>query len=272
MFGRQRNHTLPGVNAIPGTGERKGAKPLRSACPTRGRVATIRAPMPSVRVPVFVAFLLVLLPGLAGAARPLDTVVAVIRAPGGEGRRAVITLSELELETRVAAISRAGSGAATAPIPPPALASSLDWLVAEYLFLFEAEGLAVAAVEPADVARAVVAFRDRFPDIASYRRFLEANEVTEAELGRILRRSLLVSRYLDSRVRLAVAVTEDDLRRAYEAKAAELAGQSFEEARPLLARSVEQEQREAAVKAMIADLRARGEVRVLHPVAGEGSP
>lgn len=228
--------------------------------------------MPSFRVPFLAALLLVLLPGIAGAARPLDTVVAVIGAPGGESRRAVITLSELELETRVTVISRGGSEAASAPIPPETLASSLDWLVAEYLFLFEAEGLAVAAVEPADVARAVAAFRDRFPDIASYRRFLEVNEVTEAELGRILRRSLLVSRYLDSRVRLAVAVTEDDLRRAYEGQGAALEGKSFEEARPLLSRIVEQEKREAALSTMVADLRARGDVRVLFSPAGEGTP
>ena len=228
---------------------------------------------PLLRAPVLLALLLVLPPGSAGADRPLDTVVAVIGAPGGEGRaRTVVTLTELELETRVTVISRGGAEAAEAPIPSETLARSLDWLIAEHLLLFEAEGLAVAAVEPSEVARAVAAFRDRFPDVAAYRRFLERNEVTEPELGRILRRSLLVARYLDSRARLAVAVTEQDLQVAFEARKPELGERTFDEARPLLARAVEREKREAVLAAMVADLRARAEVRVLFDVAGGAAP
>lgn len=257
---------LPGGKA----GDR-AARPLGLPVPGPGGYHP-GAVLSSLRAPVLLALLLVL-PSGAAAARPLDTVVAVIAAPGGDGRgtRTVVTLTELEVETRVTVIARVGSEAAEAPIPPEALARSLDWLIAEHLLLFEAEGLAVAAVEPAEVARAVAAFRDRFPDVAGYRRFLERNELTEAELGRILRRSLLVARYLDSRARLAVAVTDADLRQAYEARKAELGGRSFDEARPLLGVGVEREKREAMLAALIADLRARAEVRVLHDVAGRRS-
>jgi hypothetical protein len=224
-----------------------------------------------LRAPVLLALLLALVPVAADADRPLDTVVAVIAAPGAEGHgsRTVVTLTELEVETRVTVISRVGAEAAGAPIPPETLARSLDWLIAEHLLQLEAEGLAVAAVEPAEVTKAVAAFRDRFPDVAAYRRFLERNELTEVELGRILRRSLLVARYLDSRARLAVTVTEADVRKAYEARKAALSGRSFEEARPALAREVEAEKREALLRAMVADLRARADVRILVDVAGK---
>ncbi len=229
--------------------------------------------VPSFLRALVLLFALLSLPDPAGAA-PLDAVVAVIAAPSGEGRgnRTVITLSELEVETRVTVISRVGSEAAEASIPPETLARSLDWLIAEHLLLFEAEGLAVAAVEPAEVTRAVATFRDRFPDVAGYRRFLETNELTETELGRILRRSLLVSRYLDSRARLAVTVGDEDLRRAYEARDAGAGDESFAEARPRLAREVERAKREEALAAIVADLRARADVRVLYDFAGGDAP
>ena len=59
---------------------------------------------------------------------------------------------------------------------------------------------------------------------------------------------------------------------AFEAHRAELGERTFEEARPLLARSVEREKREAVLAAMVADLRARAEVRVLFDVAGGAAP
>ncbi len=218
--------------------------------------------------------ILVAVPALAAEPRPFDTVVAVVDAGGGDERkgRTVVTLSELQLEARIAIVSRGGAEAATAELPPETLAASLDWLVAELLLAEEAEQLAVGGVEGDEVAKAIERFRDRLGGVELYRAFLARNELSEADLGRILRRSLSVGRYLDSRSRLAAAVAEDDVRRTYEEKKRELGGAPYEEVAASLRARLEKERRERSVAALVADVRGRADVRILHDLGVARKP
>lgn len=205
--------------------------------------------------------------------RPADSVVAVLSSSrGGEARgRTIITLSDLELEARIAIIGRGGSGAAQGALPAETLAATLEWLLAQQLLFVEAEQLAVSAVEGAEVAEAVARFREKAGGADAYRDFLVQQELTELELARILRRGLAVSRYLDSRFKLAVAVSDEELQRGWEARREELGGRSLDDVRPAVRVLVEKEKREELVAALIADVRSRAEVRILHDLGGRRS-
>lgn len=224
-----------------------------------------------LRLPALVFLLLAaLLPGAAGADTLLDRVVAVVSPGSARGTRILVTLSDLELEARIALISRGGIGAAKGAIPDDTLAASLDWLVAEHLLLAEAEQLEVAQVEPSAIERAIADFRGRFPDDATWASFLARQEIGEEELARIFRRRLVVDGYLGSRLRLGVTIPEAEIRRAYEARrgGGGGGGASYEELRPLLRAMLEKEKRESLVAALVADVRSRAEVRVLHHLGG----
>lgn len=212
--------------------------------------------------------LLVVMPAASPAQAPelIDRVVAVITPGGASEKRVVLALSELENEARIALIRAGGTEAASGPIPKETLAATLDHVIAQVLLAAEAEDLAVVTVEPADVAAELARFRSRFDSEQDYLAFLERFELTVPELERILRRGLVVERYLASRVRLSISITDADLRRAHERQGGSARG--FEDARDELRRRVETERREELVEALVADLRARAQVRVVHDLGG----
>jgi hypothetical protein len=218
-----------------------------------------------VRAALPILLVLVALPP-AAEARLLDRVVAVVAPGGSAGRGTVVTLSELRIEARVALIRAGGLTAATEEIPPDTLAATLQQVIAEHLLQAEAEELAVVHVEPADERAALQAFQAHFPTPEDYRAFLDRWELEGADVLRILRRGLVVERYLASRARLAVSVSEAELRRAYDQRGGAAAG--FEEAREPLREELLEHKREELVAALVADLRSRAQVRVLHDLGG----
>lgn len=210
-----------------------------------------------------------LLAALPAAAEPvlLDRVVAVF-SPSPDGRREVITLSDLEREVRLALVARAGPEAAEGSLTGELLAAALDWLLAELLALEEAEQLDIARVEAAEIHRELEALRERFPSEEAFQSFLERHEIGRGDLFRVVRRRVAVGRYLDSRIRLAGAVTEAEVRSAFEQRKDQLGGMVFEEARHLLRAQIEKERREDLVASLIETLRGRAGVRILHRFDG----
>jgi hypothetical protein len=167
----------------------------------------------------------------AGAARAeeLDRVVAVVRGRAAEEPH-VLTLSRVEEETRIALVSRGGLRAATEPLDGAALRAGLDWLVGQTLLAEEAARLRVfdvsAALSQAELAR----FRARFASPADYDLFLARLDLPEPELEAILRRTLRVALYVESKLALT--------------------GHAPDRA-------------QAEAEALLRDLRARAEVRIL---------
>jgi len=216
-----------------------------------------------------VRFFSLLLLALPAAAEPvlLDRVVAVF-SMASDGTREVITLSDLERETRLALMSRGALEAAEGELSQEMLASALDWLLSELLVLQEAELLDLAQVDVAEVNREVEALKARFESEEAFVAFLRRHEIAPPDLSRAVRRRLVVGRYLDSRIRLAGAVTEGEVLGAYEQRRAELGEMEFEEARHLLRAQLEKERREEVVASLIRGLRSRAGVRILHRFGG----
>jgi hypothetical protein len=165
-------------------------------------------------------------PGEAGW-RIREEVVALVRGPGASQPRA-ITLTRLEEEARIALVSSGATAAAEAPLDGPALRAALEWLVDQTLLGDEATRLQVIVVEPAELEAELRRFRERFADPAAYRAFLDGLELVEEELAAVLHRTVRVARYVESRT--AAADAEGTTRK---------------------------------VRALVADLRGRSEVRVL---------
>jgi hypothetical protein len=197
--------------------------------------------------------------------RLLDAVVAWLAPDAGRGARTLLTLSDLDWETRVAFISRGALAASEGALSLETLAASLEWLVAEHLLAAEADQLEVAAVDPANLERALEDFRARFPTMAAYEAFLEAREMAEGDLLRIFRRRLVVDAYLSSRLRLGLGmgISEAEVRRAYDARAGGQDPDAYEAMRPTLRAVLEKERREASIAGLVADARRRADVRIL---------
>jgi hypothetical protein len=170
--------------------------------------------------------LALLLWGAAAADAPVvEEVVAVIRGPGAPQPR-VVTRTRLEEEARIALVSRGGTAAATAPLDRAALRAALTWVVDQTLLGDEATRLQLFEVDAAEAEAELRRFRQRFGTPAEYQAFLARLDVAEEDLGAVLRRTLRVQRYVESRagssdpavVERKVRAMVDDLRRRSEVR------------------------------------------------------
>lgn len=190
----------------------------------------------------------------------VDEVVAVVRAPGGESR--IIPLSKVDQEGRIALVSAGGTEAAFRPLDAMALQASLDWYIDQILLFEEVVRLRVFEVARADALAALARFQAVFARAEDYRAFLSKNDITEEELLGSLRRTLRVQRYLDSRLG-RVRVSDAEVKTWYEGHAAAFGGAPFAEVKDSAKARVVQERIDAETRALLAELRARSEVRVL---------
>lgn len=207
--------------------------------------------------------LLLLAPAAAAEPVLLDRVVAVFTT-ATDGTQQVITLSDLEREVRLALVVRAGPEAAEGEPPAELWAAALDWLLSEHLILDEAEQLDIAQVDAAEIQREVEALVQRFGSEAAFEDFLRRHDIGRAEVLRVARRRLVVGRYIESRIRLAGAVTDGEVASAYAQRKDQLGGMAFEEAKPLIRAQLEKERREDLVANLVRSLRSRAGVRILH--------
>jgi hypothetical protein len=203
--------------------------------------------------------------GTPAAQRVVEEVVAVVRNPPGAPPR-LVTLTRLVEEARIALVARGATEAAAGPLDAAALRAALEWHLDEVLVADEAARLAVDDVDRAAVQAEVRRFAARFRTPAAYQAFLAASELTEEEVASTLARGLRVQRYVESRVGRAVRVADDEVDRWLRARGVEpTPGAAREGARAQL----EEERARAHVKELLAELRARADVRILDPLRGE---
>lgn len=248
------------------------APPAGPAAPRR---ANMQGPMLSA---VAVALALASTPP-SGATQPLppaaapavegrlvDEIVAVVRNPPSAPPR-VVTYTKLVEEARVALVSRGATEAATGPLDRAALRAALEWLLDQLLVADEAAKLRLDDVDRDALAAEVRRFRGRFATPAAYERFLAEGELSEDELAATLARMLRVERYVQSRVGRLARVGDDEVDRWLAERDARGAGSPVRDA----ARSQLAEDRAAAqVREILADLRARAEIRIVGQLGRRG--
>ena len=208
----------------------------------------------------------ILAPLAAGAAdarsegRVVDEVVAVVATRGREAR--IVTRSKVDEEGRIALVSRGGIEAASAPLDGMVLRASLDWYVDQLLLHEEAVRLQVFEVDRDAAVAELARFKAEFATPGAFKAFLYAIDATEEDLTSILRRSLRVRRYLESRLgRLRPAAREVEA--WYQAHASDYAGRSLPEAADEIAARLAAARADAETKALLADLRNRADIRIL---------
>ncbi len=135
------------------------------------------------------------------ATRVIDRAVASV-----DGK--VITLTQLEFETRVQLINRGGVNAAFAPLDED------EFAIAQRLATLEADRFDAYQLEPGELEQAVVDFRERLGGEGRLAEFLDRQEADLTDVGLVLRRSIRASRALEGRLRLKANVTEAEAKRA----------------------------------------------------------
>lgn len=199
--------------------------------------------------------------------RVVEEIVAVIRNPRAAPPR-VLTLTKLEEEARIALVSRGATDAAWRPLDAEALRAALDWLLDQTLVADEAARLRLDEVDREELAKELTHFRGRFAAAADYQRFLRAAELSEEELGVTLARGLRVQHYLESRVGRGAHVPDDEVERYLEERGATLEAAGAREA---VRAHLAEEKAAADVNELVAELRARAEIRILDPAFAEAA-
>lgn len=197
----------------------------------------------------------------AGEGRKLDEVVATVKTAGGA--KVVITLTQLTEEARIILVSRGAIGAAERNLDGPALKAALAWLLDQTVLLEEASRLQVFEVERSDALAELKRFRERFPPGESYGHFLASSGLDEEQLLSVLKRTVRVQRYLDSRVRLLARVRDSEAEAYYKERQADFPGRSFEQVKEAVKAHIAEERVKAEVSQIVSDLRGRAEIRVL---------
>ncbi len=192
--------------------------------------------------------------------RVVDEVVAVVATRGREAR--IITLTRVAEEGRIALVSHGGIDAAFEPLGGAVLRASLDWYVDQILLHEEAVRLQVFEVDRADAQAELARFKARFASPAAFRSFLFQIDATEEDLSAILRRTLRVRRYLESRLgRLGPSARE--IESWYAAHAADYGGRPLADVKDEIAARLSATRADTETKALLADLRGRADIRIL---------
>jgi hypothetical protein len=197
--------------------------------------------------------------------RAVDRIVAVVE-------KQPLLLSELELEARVAFIRQGAAQEALGELSDEDLARTLDYVIGQRLAFDEAVRLQVFEVSDVDIAAAVRDFSSRFAHEKAYRDWLLLHECSEDQLAAILRRDLRVARLLESKVKLAARTTEEEIRQFYKDHAADFSDQPYAQVREGIRSHLTRERYRELTRQLIADLRARAEVRLLAPFARADKP
>lgn len=202
-------------------------------------------------------------PSLGGT--PIQGVVIDRAVASVDGK--VITLTQLEFETRVQLVNRGGAEAAFAKLDSEDLKQGLQLAIAQRLATLEADRFEAYQLEVGELEKAVAEFRDRMGGEGRLQQFLDLQEADLADVGVILRRGIRASRALEGRLRLKANVTEAEARRA---KADVVAWRSLplDTVRQLLAR----ERFEKLVQQELAQARKVNDVRLLMAFPEGGAP
>jgi hypothetical protein len=168
-----------------------------------------------------------------------------------------ITLSDVRAALALGLVDRQ---AVADPIPAAALA-----LVDRELILREVQRYAPPPPGEAAVEARLEEIRKRFPDAAALTRVLDAQGFSEARLRAWVRDDLRTQAYLAQRFASASTPTDQELSSAYARARAEFdtAGQTFEQATPILRDRLIATRRRELIADWISDLRRRTDVVIL---------
>lgn len=134
--------------------------------------------------------------------------------------------------------------------------SAVEAAIDERLMYAEAARLAEAEVPREEEDRALAAVLAAHPGLGE--------RVPEADLRRLLRRQATILKYVEFRFRPQVRVSDDDIRRAWEAdEAGRPAGVPLEDAQEALRARLERRALDERIEAWVRDLRARADVRTV---------
>jgi hypothetical protein len=137
---------------------------------------------------------------------------------------------------------------------------ALEAAIDERLMYAEASRLAQAEVRPGDEDAALAALLAREPKLA--------DRVAEADLRRLLRRQLTILRYVEFRFRPQLRITDEQVRRAWEAEeVGRPSGVPLEDAQEAIRARLERRALDERVEAWVAELRTRADVRRVAPAA-----
>ncbi|MBL8923893.1 MAG: hypothetical protein JNJ54_33870 [Myxococcaceae bacterium] len=177
----------------------------------------------------------------------------------------VITLTQLEFETRVQLVNRGGIEAAFARLDRDDLTSGLELAIAQRLATLEADRFDAWQLEPGELEQAVASFRDRIGGELRLQQFLDAQDADLTDVGLVLRRSIRAGRALEGRLRLKASASEAEARRA---KADVVAWRALpiETVRQLLTK----ERFDKLVQQELAQIRKANDVRLLASFLPDG--
>jgi hypothetical protein len=199
----------------------------------------------------------------------VEQVIAVVRGPGVP-QPGVITLTRLKEEARIALVARGAVSAASAPLDADTLRATLEWLIDQTLLGDEVARLQVFEVDPRDVEAELQRFRARFP-AGAYPAFLARLDLDEEDLAAVLQRMLRVQQYVQSRITGGGGIGEKEAQAWIEANPERVRGLEASAAQRDARIAIEEERAARQVKALVADLRDRSEVRLVGDVEGRGS-
>jgi hypothetical protein len=191
----------------------------------------------------------------------IDRVVAII-----EGQ--VLTQSELEFETRVAAIEQGAVQLAVTPLDEELLRNALELVIAHRLLVLSADRLESFAAEQAEVEERLVTFRRQFESEEAFQGFLARSGSDLKHLKEVLERNVRARRILDSRIRLRIQVGEPELRRYFEEHASDYP-EGYEAAKRRLRDKLSQERYKALAAEELSQVRASAQVRRVAPFSRE---
>ena len=206
---------------------------------------------------------------------------ATVEAPSGDNRvvdrvvvvieNQVLTLSELEFETRVALVQRGGVRAAEAPLDEQTLRGALELAINQRLLVAGADRLQAFQAERSEVEARLRTFRERFEDEPALLAFLARHDADLEQLTAVLERGVRAERILDSRIRLRAQVSEAEVRRYWEQNKATLGG-PYEAVRDALREKLVRERYSRLAGEEFSQVRANARVRRVAPFAREARP
>ncbi|MBM4783496.1 MAG: hypothetical protein GQE15_37955 [Archangiaceae bacterium] len=177
----------------------------------------------------------------------------------------VITLTQLEFETRVQLINRGGTEAAFASLDGEDLTQGLQLAIAQRLATIEADRFDAYPLEPGELEKAVADFTNRIGGEGRLQQFLDAQEADVGDVGLVLRRAIRAGRALEGRLRLKANVTEAEAKRA-KADVAAWRSLPIDTVRQLLAK----ERFDKLVQQELTQARKTNDVRLLMAFAPDG--
>jgi hypothetical protein len=189
----------------------------------------------------------------------VDRVAAVV-----DGQ--VITLSQLEFETRIHLIQRGGVTAASGPLDEDTLRAALELVIAERVEASEADRLQAFSVEPDQLSAAMAAFERFFPSPAAFQAFLTKEEADRSQVASVITRSIRADRLLDSRIQLRAQVPDWEVRQYYDTHP-ELRATPFEQLRAPLKEKLVRQRYAVLAKQELSQMMRSAQVRRVVPFA-----